>query len=578
MKKLFLLFAAAISMLAFNSCQDSDDTPDAPESEGPNYLVMMYGVGGGELDGFILSNIMQAIDEGGNENVKMTFEYKLSYMYQGNLAFANFDGTRRFTYDDNAELTGTFKEISTSYPYLNDESAMYCVNNFKSEKIGDETYDIASPESLADFIKWSKEKYPNAKHTLLIMNDHGRGWDIAADGKLTTRTLFEDDNLDGKYFTDIDVMTGINNAGGVDVLYADACLMNMYENVYTYSKAAKYLLAAMEVAPGEGGDYRKLISVLKNANADEASMESAFCQYVDYNASAEWWGKNDMNYADLGFYNLTKLSNITTVLKKASNTLAEKFTSSESIQPAAAAPALGDNFAPYIRYAVNHCEIAQEHWVYKLDEIPNDLKPYVIADGLFDPETSLDEHYTYCDAPQLMYWLRVAPTPGALEAFEKYPEARKKLQNKILKNMLCSYSITHMLRILDNELNEVGAKNNPFKQLHIELLDAIKSVGHIACTTPKPRPDIDEAYELCSPCLVIIPLNSVSYQSDYNYAKYDLKDYNEALRIYQASEFDKQVGWSKFLQVLDVQPSPFTNITRQELEEAAETPFHIWGK
>lgn len=572
MKRFFLLLLAAFSFLAISACKDNnangeDPEPVEPVDTIPNYLVMVYGTGGSTLDRSILSNIIQAIDEGGDEKVKITFEFKMSDSWQKNPDYVDFNGTRRFSYDDNSEFTGTFRDKTAEYPFLDSSALQYYLKNLKSEKIGDETYDISSPESLTDFIKWSKEKYPDAKRTLLILNSHGYGWKIAEDGNVASRSILPDDNLDKKVLTDKDVMNGINNAGGVDVLYTDACLMNMYENIYTYAKAVKYLLSAMETTPGMGGNYQKLISLLKNSNTDDESLEHTFCEYTDFCASKEWWGMEKGVYADLGFYNLSKLDNITNVLKKVSSTLTEKFTSEESIQATVTELPYGDSFAPYIRVAVTKCEMAQHHYAFTLYEMPDPLKPYMIADGLFgNPEDIQDEKKTYCDVPQLTYWLRVAPTDGAKEAFDLYPQQRDGLMFLLTLIMNCSYSITDMLRILDNELTDFGANNNPFKSLRAELLEAIKSMGHIACTTPKIRPEIDEAYELCSPGLVIIPLNSDTYYNDYNQALYVIDDYNQALKNYQSSYFDMEIGWSNFLQVLDVQPSPLTNKTRLDVD------------
>ncbi len=555
-------------MLAINSCTESDDTPNEPSVEGPNYLVMIYGVGGGNLDNGILSNIMQAIDEGGDENVKITFQYKLSRNLQEDDRYGNFDGTRRFTYDDNARFKGTFKEMSSIYPLLDAFSKQYYIDNLMSERIGDYTYDMSCEEGLADFIKWSKSKYPDTKRTLLIIADHGGGWDIVQDGKGSTRAILFDDNLDYKSLTAADVTNGILDAGGVDVLYTDACLMNMYENIYTYAKAAKYLLSSMEIAPDEGGNYIKLISLLKSANADDAGLENAFCQFVDYCASDEWWGGHKDYYLDLGFYNLTKLNSITTVLKKVTDTLTEKFTNNESIQPSTSElPTYGDTFAPYIRLAATECAMANEHYLYTLDMIPSHLSPYMIADGLFDNTEDIDgKKISVCNGSDLVHWLRYAPTEGATEAFERYPKEREDLQYYVTVCMACSYSVTDMLRILDNRLTEVGAKNNPFKQLRTELLRAIKSVSHIACTTPYPCEGIDEPYELCSPGVVMFPMNSDLYDNSYNRAAYYISDYKEALGYYQATEFDKEVGWSNFLKVIDVQSSPFMNKPRMEIE------------
>lgn len=81
MKKIYYFIAFVIlSTAMLCSCSDNDSNPDPTpgEKESVDYLVMHYSVGGSDLDRGIISNIMQALDEGSNEKVKMTFQCKLS--------------------------------------------------------------------------------------------------------------------------------------------------------------------------------------------------------------------------------------------------------------------------------------------------------------------------------------------------------------------------------------------------------------------------------------------------------------------------------------------------------------------
>lgn len=565
MKKLILLFAAATVLLAFNSCKDYDrfdDGGDPSVKSETNYLVMFYGLGGGNLDTCIVSNIVQAIDEGGSDKVAMTFEYKLSKSIMKNQELDNFDGTRRFTLDDNAHLKGKFKSLSKDYPFLDEPSFNYYLKNIKSERIGNAYYDMNCSDSLAAFIRWSKMKYPNAKRTLLVLSDHGSGWGLS-DGQAQTQTqsraILFDDHLDMKNLKAQDVVDGITKGGGIDICYTDACLMSMYENIYTYAKAMKYLLTAVEVTPDEGGDYRKLINILKTTGTTDAELEDAMHTYSEHCVSKEWWGMTEVgyvNYSDLGLYNLSKLYTITPLLQKIAHTMAEKFVSTESIEATAEELPLSDNFAPYMRKAVTQCLVSYRVDEFNIKSLPKNLVPYLRKDLSVIKHKNSDEEYF--DAEKLIDWVKYAPTDNAKAAYEAYPDDWNNLRKAIIGNTYISYPLTDLLHQIDLELSAVGARNNPFAKLHNNLISAIKSIANISCTTPVNLPDIDQAYEYCSPGIFIIPFND-TYMSDYNPYYASIPDYEVALRYYKASDFDQVVGWNNFLKVIDVIPSILHN-------------------
>lgn len=567
MKKIFCFIAfTALSMAMLCSCNDSDSSSSDEGNAGADYLVMMYGVGGGNLDKDILANIMQAIDEGADDKVKMTFEFKASKDIQDSAVLANFHGVRRFTCEDNAELKGTFPKISKDYPSLDKDAQKYYWQHLKSESIGGADYDMTRSEALADFIKWSKEKYPKAKRTILVLSNHGGGWNIHTDGK--TRAILYDDNVKDAHLTAQDAVDGINGGGGVDMLYTDACFMSMYENLYTYAKGARYVLTSVEGVPDKGGDYRKLLSLLKNAGTTEENMENAIHRYIDHCTSKDWWeakGDTEEGYADIGLFDLSKLSILSPTLKKIADTMAEKFSSTESIQPAKEDLPLEDHFAPYIRMAVNNCTASSRDSLYPWNSIPNVFKPYFLklAEPKRDPEEP-DDPDLYIPTSIVIRWLRYADSDDAKEAYEKYPDDWKKLTTAVISRSKVTFPLTDLLRNLNNELNEVGAKNNPFSQLREELIAGLKSMAYISCTKFHELPGIDQAYELSSPGIVIVPFNE-NYKSIYNKVYSQIEDYNVALRYYQASDFDKAIGWSKFLQRLDVCPSILFNPGRWEL-------------
>lgn len=561
MKKFLSLVAfMALSAVMLCSCSDStpaptptpDPDPDPVES-GADYLVMVYGVGGKTLDRNIVANIMQALEVGSDEKVKMTFQYKLSGSLQTDPALQNFDGTRRFTADDNAHLKGQFQSLTSDYPFIPKGELDKSTSQLKTERLADATYDMPSSEALTDFIKWSKGEYPNAKHTILIITDHGNGWNFVYDGQKDTRSILSDDNV-GKKMSLNDVANGVNGGGGVDLLYTDACLMSTYENLYGYAQCAKYLIASYEVAPGVGGDYRELIKQLDAAGPEDADLVAAAKAFVDYTVSDQWWAKYSVRSRDIAFYDLSRLGEVTPVLKEIAATLAEKYVSEESIEPTTETM-YGDKFTPYIRQAALGCVVSDAEMTVYYQNIPWVIVEAMLEDGvkLYDGEFDLDD---------LVLWIRYAPTERARETFEKYPEEWAFTRQLIAIQNETAYSLTDLLRILDKELTDIGAKN-PFKPLRSELLAALRSIGHIGCTRELDPSLLDTAYELCSPGLILLPLNELFNNQETNYFATKIPDYQDALRYYENTEFDRQVQWSRFLKVLDVTPTAFTNTMRQ---------------
>lgn len=556
-----------LALVGFCSCSDKEEgiqeiqkTPEVVE-DGPDYLVMFYSVGGGNLDMPIVSNIYQALDVGSSDNVKMTVQYKLSADKQQR--YPDFDGTRRLDLDDNKHLVGTMKDAVQDYPLMGNSDSEFpnLFAQLKSERIADSLYDLSKSDALADFITWSMKKHPNAKRTILILSNHGSGWQLEKDNKVTTRAIMQDDNTN-TIMTLGSVVEGVKrSAGKVDLLYTDACLMSMYENLYGYANCANYLLAAVEQTPGAGGDYSKLISDLKNTGTSYAELEASMHNYTDYLVSSEWWTSQkliDMGYSgeyhDIALYDLTKLDRLTGVFKKVIDTMVNKFTSSESIEPTIESPRLGKEFAGYINNAFTNCQIAYVNDLLPLYYIPKSLSPYIEAD--------LDMGYRYMRMSPLVQWVKYANSENARMAHELYPDDWAKLQRYLIMNSTASFSITDALRILDNSLEEVGAKNNPFKQLKAEMIAALKDVGYISCTIGDEKPSIDQAYELCSPGITMIPLNEEYYDKKYNTFLNEIPTHQEALRLYQQTDFDKQLGWNRMLQLIKIFPNLFSNPSR----------------
>lgn len=548
MKYFNYLCIAAFALLLCCACEKQDEGTEPPVvTEEPDYLVMYYGIGGGTLDLFINGNIFQALDAGGDGKVVMTFQYKASAKWQED--HPAIDGTRRFTSEENAHLKGQLKSYSDLYPMLQWDKCDDLYAQLKSEKIGDADYDMVCSDSLTAFIKWSKEKYPKAKRTILVMAGHGRGWAIGEDAKTDTRAILKDDNT--KTFMSMNaVVNGVKNAGNVDLIYDDACLMGMYETLYAYADCAKYLLASMEATPEQGGEYITFINLLKEAGTTDGGLEEAMHKHCDHCVN-DWWPKSTY-YFDIGFYNLTKLnSSLTPALKNTVETLVNKFESNESIDPSKeGALPLGDSFGNYIRKAFMNCEIVDAHIIPDYGAFTDLMYERMEKDNVKKSEKE-----------EVMFWLSSIYQAQDIEDMTLKVHVANAVEYTSYQSEN-SFSLTDLLRNLDNSLIEVGARNNPFGPLRKELISALKDVSYIKCVTPKPHTGIDEEYELCSPGILIMPMQRKYYDVPvYSRHNYEVSPTN-ALEAYKLTAFDCQIGWSRMLEKLDVSPSFITNPTR----------------
>jgi hypothetical protein len=114
-------------------------------------------------------------------------------------------------------------------------------------------------------VKWAKKLYP-AERYMLVLWDHGTGWldprreaPAAADGD-NKGISFDDET--GNYIRTPEIGKILAEAGGVDILAFDACLMQMAEVASEVKGHAKVMVASEETTPGVGMPYHALLAVM----------------------------------------------------------------------------------------------------------------------------------------------------------------------------------------------------------------------------------------------------------------------------------------------------------------------------
>ena len=126
--------------------------------------------------------------------------------------------------------------------------------------------DMASSQTLTDFLSWAKGAYP-ADRTVLVLWDHGNGWD-QGDGPSSPaskiRSMFNDqDNGDQHFLPNHQIKKAIMASGlSVDLLGIDACTMGTIETLYEFRDIAPVIVSSEEETPDRGWIYRSVLSNL----------------------------------------------------------------------------------------------------------------------------------------------------------------------------------------------------------------------------------------------------------------------------------------------------------------------------
>jgi len=151
----------------------------------------------------------------------------------------------------------------------------------QSQDIG--KVDMGDWKHLVDFGQWAKKTYP-ARHYMLVVWNHGSGWDKKKD-EVGARGISYDDET-GNHITTQQLGQALAAMGGVDVYGSDACLMQMAEVSYELKDYAGVIVGSEETEPGDGWDYTGFLKKL--AGKPGASAEDVGKAVMDsYN---EYYG------------------------------------------------------------------------------------------------------------------------------------------------------------------------------------------------------------------------------------------------------------------------------------------------
>lgn len=177
------------------------------------------------------TNVNQMERIANNPDVRFVYQWKQTAA-TGLATGANWTGTRRYV---------------ASYG---------TASSFSSTLVQDmgEGVDMGSPQTLKEFVEWTKANYP-ADHYALVMWDHGSGW-RALTRSVKSRAISLDDET-GNYIEQWQLGQALANEH-FDILAYDACLMQGAEDLLEVAGVADYVIGSEENTPGPGYPYDKV--------------------------------------------------------------------------------------------------------------------------------------------------------------------------------------------------------------------------------------------------------------------------------------------------------------------------------
>lgn len=138
--------------------------------------------------------------------------------------------------------------------------------------------DMADPLTLRSFVQWGMSEFP-ADNYLLIIWDHGTGWQIRSTSLPPQYKYIADDDTSGNVMNITSIplaLAGLN----LDVIAFDACYMQELEIAHELRGSARYMVGSAAVEPSPGYNYARLLSHIAGGTTPEQMCGIIVNQYA----------------------------------------------------------------------------------------------------------------------------------------------------------------------------------------------------------------------------------------------------------------------------------------------------------
>lgn len=156
----------------------------------------------------------------------------------------------------------------------------------------EEDVNSASKEQFDEVLQYVKEHHPANSYGVVLWS-HASGWlpsplEIQSSSAKSRRKAFGIDNGknttsdNGSQMSISDIAQALENFGGTDFIFFDACFMQTIEVAYELRNATKYIIASPAEIPGPGADYRTMIpACFQKDDWAEAMLSAYYDSYSD---------------------------------------------------------------------------------------------------------------------------------------------------------------------------------------------------------------------------------------------------------------------------------------------------------
>jgi len=169
---------------------------------------------------------------------------------------------------------------------------------------------MASPQTLSDFVTWSKTQFP-AQHYALILWNHGGGtqgygFDTSPAGN---REMMNLNQLHQAYQT---IRAQLKKP--LDIVVYDACLMASIEVAEITATVANVMAGSAELEPGHGIDYAHLLSNIGISRPDNGLAFGSVVKtgYIEHTKVQGTFDRSQITYS---VFDLTQLNSFTETFK-----------------------------------------------------------------------------------------------------------------------------------------------------------------------------------------------------------------------------------------------------------------------
>ncbi len=173
----------------------------------------------------------------------------------------------------------------------------------------DADFDSGNYINLSLFVSFFKSVFQASNYALIIW-DHGNAWiyDYKPTRSYSPQAIAFDDTS-RNWITTPELRRALEEAGGVDLLGMDACLMGSIEVLYELKDVADYVVASSFLEPGTGWNYEflKQITSTDNEGAVGRKIVDAYRGYYD---GTSWESK----CLSLAVYNMSKVAQTASAL------------------------------------------------------------------------------------------------------------------------------------------------------------------------------------------------------------------------------------------------------------------------